>query len=267
MDATEKLQRDTAGAHIKAVLFDLGDTLLDFGKIQVAKIFAEGAALTYDYLKSLGQPVGSRGWYFLKYLARLRLRRTFNVLRGRDFDALASLREVGTKEGLKLTDEQWRQVAWLWYEPLTGIGCAEPDIVETLTALRDSGLKLGILSNTFVHGSSLDKHLEQLGILEFFSPRVYSYEFPFRKPDHRIFAAACERISEAPENILFVGDLIGKDIKPALKCGMFAALKEAHSNVGKRLPPGAHRIARISELPGLIRKLNAGSAGKHCSTQ
>ena len=121
---------------------------------------------------------------------------------------------------MKLSPQQWQHLTWLWYEPLSKISWSEPRIKETLATLRNSGLKLGILSNTFVHGSSLDKHLEQVGILDFFKVRVYSYEFPFRKPDARIFKVAAQRIGEAFENILYVGDRIDKDIRPAMRAGL-----------------------------------------------
>jgi len=134
---------------------------------------------------------------------------------------------------------------------------AEPKIKETLTALKNSGLKLGIVSNTFVNGCSLEKHLEQEGILDFFTVRVYSYEFNFRKPDTRIFKIAAERIGETVENILYVGDRIDKDIRPAIRSGMQAVLKNAYTNNGKKIPKGAWKINQLSELPGLIEKINA----------
>jgi putative hydrolase of the HAD superfamily len=109
---------------------------------------------------------------------------------------------------------------WLWYEPLSKVSKVESDIAETLAALKELGLKLGIVSNTFITGSSLDKHLEQLGILDFFPIRVYSYEFDFRKPDARIFKAAAEKVGERLENIMFVGDRVDKDVKAASKTGM-----------------------------------------------
>ena len=65
-----------------------------------------------------------------------------------------------------------------------------------------------------MNGCSLEKHLEQVGILDFFPLRMYSYEFDFRKPDARIFKVAAERIGETAENILFVGDRIDTDITP-----------------------------------------------------
>lgn len=247
---------ETRNAKIRAVLFDLGDTLLNFGKINAAKIFAAGAGSSYDYLKSLDQPVGTFKWYFWKNLVSLRIQRWLSSLRRRDFDALALLRSVGIKRGIRLNQEQWRHLAWCWYEPLSKIGRAEPDAKETLTALKDSGLKLGIVSNTFVSCFSLEKHLEQLGILDFFTVRLYSYEFPFRKPDTRIFRIAAERIGEPAQNILFVGDRIDKDIKPAIRSGMLAVLKDAYTNAGKKTPDGTMKIRQISDLPPLIEKIN-----------
>lgn len=242
---------------IKAVLFDLGDTLVNFGKLSTTKLALQGARSSYEYLKDLGQPIGGFLGYFLRYLVRLRLRYFLSEHRGLDFDSLALLKEVGRKEGMTCSDEQWEQVIWRWYEPLTEVGAVEEDITETLGALRELGLELGILSNTFVNRASLEKHLIDLGIRDFFSLRLYSYELKLRKPDPRIFKVAAERIGHRPENILFVGDRIDKDARPALAVGMRAALKQAHTNVGKKTPAGAWRIDRIAQLPDLIAQTNA----------
>jgi HAD superfamily hydrolase (TIGR01549 family) len=242
---------------IKAVLFDLGDTLLDFGKVSTTKLVLQGARSSYDFLKELGQPVGSFAGYFMRYLVRLRIRYFLSEYTGRDFDSLTLLEKVGRKEGMTCSREQWEQVIWHWYKPLSDLARVEANLKETLSGLRAFGLKLGIVSNTFVNRASLERHLENLGIRDFFSVRVYSYELGLRKPDMRIFKIAAEKIGEALENILFVGDRIDADIRPALRGGMAAALKEAYTNAGKRTPPGAWRIQHISELLGLIEKTNA----------
>ncbi|NQT01551.1 MAG: HAD family hydrolase [Planctomycetes bacterium] len=242
---------------IKAVLFDLGDTLLDFGKIYPGRLFRQGARLSYDFLKSCGQPVGSFKYYCWRNLIALQVRRLLSNITRNDFNSLVLLRWIGIKKGIRLDGQQWRHFGWLWYEPLSKIATTEPDIKETLTKLKNSGLKLGIVSNTFVNGCSLEKHMEQVGILDFFEPRMYSYEFDFRKPDARIFRIAAERIGQTPDNILFVGDRINTDIRPAIKVGMRAVMKTAHTNKGKKIPEGAGKINHISELPELIEKINA----------
>ena len=245
---------------IKAVLFDLGETLLTFGKVNKSRIFQQGAKLSYDFLKSLGQPVGNFKWYYWRNLIALRIRHWLSNITRKDFNALLLLRGIGTKKGIKLDRQQWRHFAWLWYEPLSKVGKAESNIAETLTKLKESGLKLGIVSNTFISGSSLDKHLEQLDILDFFPVRLYSYEFDFRKPDARIFRAAAERIGEMLEDILFVGDHINKDVKAAAKNGMYAVLKTAYTNAGKKTPNGVIKITQLAELPSLIEKINTESS-------
>jgi len=244
---------------IRAVLFDLGETLLNFGKVNTGRLFLEGAKLSYDFLKSCGQPVGNFQYYCWRNLIAMRIRYLLSNITKNDFNSLALLRGIGIKKGMRLDGQQWRHFAWLWYEPLSKVATTEPDIKETLTALKNSGLKLGIISNTFVNGCSLEKHLEQEGILDFFTVRIYSYEFDFRKPDARIFKVAAEKIGEMMENILFVGDRIDSDIRPAIRNGMQAALKTAYTNTGKKTPRGAWRINQLSELPDLIEKINAAA--------
>jgi len=242
---------------IKAVLFDLGETLLNFGKVNTTRLFRQGAKMSYKFLKTTGQPIGDFKYYCWRNLLSLRIRYFLSNITGKDFDALRLLKKIGTKMGIKLGEEQWRHLEWLWYEPLSKAAYVESDIAETLTKLKESGIKLGIVSNTFVNGSSLDKHLEQLGILDFFSVRLYSYEFDFRKPSTQMFKAAAEKIGEMLENILFVGDRIDKDIKPAIKTGMQAVLKAAYTNAGKKIPKGVRKINQLSELLALIEKNNA----------
>jgi putative hydrolase of the HAD superfamily len=241
---------------IKAVLFDLGETILNFGKVNVIRLFREGAKLSYDYLKSCGQSVGNFEYYCWRNLISLRISHFISGITKKDFNSMALLRKVGTKKGIRLDGRQWRHFADLWYEPLRKIATTEPDIKQTLNTLKKSGLKLGIVSNTFVNGHSLEKHLEQVGILDFFTVRLYSYEFDFRKPNPQMFKAAAEKIGEAAQNILFIGDRIDKDIKPALRLGMQAVLKAAYTNTGKKTPDGIHRINRLSELPPFIEKIN-----------
>lgn len=244
---------------IKAVIFDLGETILNFGRFSPVSVFRQGARLSYDFLNSCGNQVGNFEYYCWRNLIALRWRNLISNITRNDFNSSAFQRGNGTKKGIKLDAEQWRHYSWLWYEPLSKVAKIEPDIKQTLTSLKNAGLKLGILSNTFVSGHSLEKHLEQLGILEFFPVRLYSYEFDFRKPNLQIFKIAAEKIGQAYQNIMYVGDRLDKDAAPALKLGMTAVIKSAYTNTGKRIPERVFRINRLSELPALIENINAST--------
>lgn len=241
-------------------MFDLGETLLNFGKVKTTQFFRQGARLSYDFLKNLDQSVGNFEYYYWRNLIAIHIRHLVSNITKKDFNSLALFKRIGAKKGIHLDGKQWQHFAWLWYEPLSKVATIEPKMNETLTALQELGLKLGIVSNTFVNGCSLEKHLNQLGILDFFTVRTYSYEFDFRKPNIKIFKVAAERIGERLENILYVGDRVDMDIKPAIKSGMHAALKAAYTNVGEKTPKGAWRINQICELPGLIKKINTDVA-------
>lgn len=244
---------------IQAVIFDLGDTLLNFGRVSAGSLFLKAGRVSYDYLKAAGQPVGGFQRYLWGNLLGIRLRSFFSGLFGNDFDSLEVLKTYGLRKKYTLTDEQWKDVNRCWYQPLKELTTVESDLVETLTSLKDSGLKLGILSNTFVNACALDAHLEDIGILDFFPIRIYSYEYKFRKPNVNIFQTAAEQIETPAANILFVGDRINKDINGALKAGMRPVLIKAYTNAGKKRPDGTIEIEKVAELPEIIKNINSGT--------
>lgn len=241
---------------VQAVLFDLGETLLLFGRLKATDLFEQAARCSYAYLKQLGQPIGRFGIYRFWNLWGIRLHLLASYLTGSDFDSLSILKRYGRKKGLTLSESEWEELNWQWYRPLAEKARIEPQTAETLDTLRRMGLRLGIQSNTFIHGSSLDRHLRQVGLLEFFDLRLYSYQFSFRKPDPRIFAEAARRLQTQPHQIAFVGDRMDKDVRGALRAGMIPVLKEAYTNRKKRVPAGVFRIQYLSELPDLIKRLN-----------
>ena len=135
-----------AQTRIRAVLFDLGETLVNFGKIDSGRLFKDAGRQSYTFLKKLNQPVGGFRQYFWRNLWGLYVRYYISLVTGRDFDSLALLEKYGTMRGFQLNREQWQELNWLWYEPLRKLSRTEPDLAETLTKLTEAGLKLGIVS-------------------------------------------------------------------------------------------------------------------------
>jgi putative hydrolase of the HAD superfamily len=245
-----------AERRIQAVFFDIGETLLNFGRVDAASLFRQGGKLAYDFLKKLNQPAGSPHFFLLGHLWVIRLFRIWSYISKRDFDSLELLKRIGKKKGIKLSEAQWQDFAWCWYEPLSKFTTVEADIKQTLSKLRQAGIKLGILSNTFINAVVLERHLAQFGILEFFNVRLYSYQFRFRKPDSRIFKEAARKVSCEPANVLFVGDRLDTDINGALKANMPAAIKKAYTNMLKKVPEDVIKIERLAELPAIIAEIN-----------
>lgn len=240
---------------IKAILFDLGDTLINFGKVNKTAALKRAARNSYDYLKELNQPVGPFWAYFLRNMIDIRLRCLWSDITGEDFDSFDIMRKIGKKKGYDITHEQWVKINWLWYKPLAELAYIEPDIVETMQKLKDMGFRLGILSNTFVGKEALDHHLKDMGIVDMFEMRLYSCYYPYRKPDKRIFFDAAKEMNLSKDEILFVGDRVDTDAAGCLAAEIKCVIKKSHANEDKTLPEQIIRIDKISQLPQVVEGL------------
>jgi putative hydrolase of the HAD superfamily len=89
-----------------------------------------------------------------------------------------------------------------------------------LESLRERGLKLGLVSNAFDPGWLLHRDLEQMGIAQRLDFSVFSSEFGLRKPHPAIFERALEALGVEAEHSLFVGDRLYEDVRGAAEVGM-----------------------------------------------
>ncbi len=245
-----------SGCQVEAILFDLGQTLLEFGRLRTGRLFALSAQSSYQWLKANQQPVPPFWRYRLKHFLGLYVHLLRSWITGDDFDSLELLKAYGKRYRFTLTDEQYKELNWVWYEPLSREAFTEPGLIETLTRLKAMGLKMGILSNTFVNKDSLQRHLAQVGIKDFFPVQLYTCDYPFRKPDPRIFHVAAEQIAAAPAKTLFIGDRLDTDVKGATAAGMIPVFKRIPANRHKKIPAGLLEIKAIADLPALVEKLN-----------
>jgi putative hydrolase of the HAD superfamily len=62
--------------------------------------------------------------------------------------------------------------------------------------------------------------MRAVGIEGYFNPIIVSGDFGYRKPDHRLFTAALKALKLTPENVLFVGNDMFRDIYPANQLGI-----------------------------------------------
>ncbi len=241
---------------VEAILFDLGQTLLEFGRLRTGELFAFSARTSYQWLKQQSQPLPPFWRYRLKHFLGLYVHLIRSWMTGDDFDSLELLKVYGSRYRFTLNEQQYKELNWIWYEPLSRVATMEPDLHRTLDSLKAMGLKMGILSNTFVNKDSLQRHLAKLGIHAYFPVQLYTCDYPFRKPDPRIFHVAAEKIGIAPAKTLFIGDRLDTDVKGATAAGMIPVFKRIPANQNKKIPAGLLEIRKLAELPMLVERLN-----------
>ena len=98
--------------------------------------------------------------------------------------------------------------------------------LETLTTLRDWGLKLGAISNTVQPARYMHQAHIRRGLAPFFDVEVYSSEVGVAKPHPQIFRAALDALGVAPECAAYVGDRLRADVAGAQAVGMKGILIE-----------------------------------------
>jgi putative hydrolase of the HAD superfamily len=199
---------------LEAVLFDWGDTLMEFRydeELMDTAFRAGLAALERDNLPA----DDIRAHFRERFEPLFWVPGTVEEIEypGMIRDALAHFgEEVSDGELARFLEAE--HAAW---EPARVLGSTTHALLE---GLRDRGLKLGLVSNAFDPGWLLHRDLEQMGLAERLDFAVFSSEVGVRKPDPRIFERALEALGVGPENALFVGDRLYEDVRGAGELGM-----------------------------------------------
>jgi putative hydrolase of the HAD superfamily len=94
-----------------------------------------------------------------------------------------------------------------------------PDLKETLREFRDSGIKLGVLSDL-----PPDRKLENLGLSGIWDVQLCSELSGGLKPNKTPFLTLAEKMGLPPERILYVGNSVSYDVLGSKNAGMKAAL-------------------------------------------
>jgi putative hydrolase of the HAD superfamily len=182
----------------RAVLFDAGDTLIRLSGGGGYLLHHAAAALGHD---NLDTEDATRVWQ--RVLAQAST--PAELAKGRDLSP-ARHREVWTalyvaagcdRLAPGLSEALYAQTvdARSWE--------AFPDTLPTLRALRDHGLRIGVVSDT---GFDLRPVFDALGLTPFLDTVVLSFECGVCKPDPSVFLTACHRLGVDAADTLMVGD-------------------------------------------------------------
>lgn len=99
-----------------------------------------------------------------------------------------------------------------------------PRVAEMLKNLKDMGLKLGIISNTAALYQVFDI-LEEYGIRDYFQNVTLSSVTGMRKPAPDIFQVSLRQLQSRPEECVYVGDTVSRDIIGSKRAGFAKAIQ------------------------------------------
>src|SRR3990172_4674974 len=195
---------------IRAVLFDLGDTLWHFPEMPPFEVIRnETVRRVSDLLRAWGvDPTGDL--LFLGRDIRIAVERAVEEAYNGDcvsphFPTVA--REAAAAKGVVISDEQAIELWHTWN--LGGVFLGRtlfPDVIPTFEWLRERGYRIGSVTNRALGGEPFRHELGHFGLLDYFEVLSISCDVGYMKPHAAIFEHALEALGVAPEETVMVGD-------------------------------------------------------------
>lgn len=219
-------------ARIKGILFDMDNTLIDWGGFSNDWVSMERAHLqnVYNFLAEAGRPLTQTYNHFeLVYRdnvvdAWAEARTTLRAPHMAKI-MMATLKQFGFEPDENI-DSQKLLEAYAW-TAAPGVDVF-PDVIPALQQLIDHGIKIGIVTNAFQPMWLRDAELEYFNLMQFFPEqkhRISAADVGYLKPHPNIFKHALEQLGTKAEETLYVGDNPVADVAGAQGVGMRAVLR------------------------------------------
>lgn len=192
---------------LEAVIFDWGHTLIDLALDDELLQAGRRAGI-----EAAGKSAGLAPALTERYRAAVELEESV--------DDPAHLRTMLSDVGAEVDDEELRRFLVAQHEARAPGRKLASTSHALLDSLRERGLGLGLVSNSFEPRWLLERDLEEQGLGERLDATVFSSEVGARKPDPAIFERALEELGVEPERAAFVGDDLRADIAGAAAVGL-----------------------------------------------
>jgi len=116
------------------------------------------------------------------------------------------------------------------------------DVIETFDHLRRRGFKLGLVTNGFK--SDIDAILPRVGLDGYFDIAVGVDDVGKPKPSKEVFLFALDRLNIRPSEAVFVGDALEADYEGAQRAGLTALLIDRED----KIKGSFRKIRRLGEI-------------------
>jgi len=253
---------------LRGIIFDMGGTLLHYsppgqGWEAMERLGAQGV---YYYLRELGYELPheedalSVAWETaFSFWQAINEQDVSQIKLGNQVAALA--RRWGVTG---LEPAQLEALVAAYMQGIQAIVAPLEGAVETLDALRERGLRIGLISNTLWEGRYHRGDLDRWGLTPYLEVLVFSADVEAWKPYGAVFRRALEALDLRPEEAVYVGDSLYFDVYGAQQAGLRGVwIEQAQRDLPKELDvtPDA-TIRALPELIPLVDRWRRDGAGR-----
>jgi HAD superfamily hydrolase (TIGR01549 family) len=239
------LVKKSMNSNIKAVLFDVDETLFD--RVQAQKAVLELIVKQLPQVFSGYTPQR----VLAAFLESDRITtEVFNT--GAPSEGSRDRRSKLFLQLLGIDEKYTTKITELYVKDYPGVKAHVEGAIPVIKKLSRK-YQLGVVSNGFTDVQY--RKLEAMGLRDLFSCIVLSEELGIRKPDSRIFHQAASLLHMQPQECLYVGDSYINDVIGAKNAGMQVCwLNPAAQKIPDEKIMPDFIIAKFEELPELLEK-------------
>jgi len=233
---------------MKAVLFDLGHTLIDY----YCDWRGPEAACVEGVYKILGGRAGDRDAFAQHLGGALALARRAKEERMEEVPLTELLSRSLERYG-GLDEDEMDDCLEVFYSALSAERSLVPGARELLSGIKERGLMIGLVSDVAwgLPSQYPMRDIEHFRLAEFFDDMVFSTDVGLRKPHPKMFKVALCNLGVAPSEAVFVGNSLKQDIAGARKVGMRAVLRRSCFRTESDVTPD-FTVDRLDEVAALI---------------
>jgi HAD superfamily hydrolase (TIGR01549 family) len=201
---------------IRAVLFDLDDTLLENNMDRFVKEYFD---LLTPQMAHLVPPEKFRSALLHAIYAMIKDSDPAITNRQAFIDDFFPRIERTEEEMMPLFDDFYA----VQFGKLRSLTRPNPSAREAIQAAFDAGCDVVIATNPIFPETAIRQRMEWAGVSDFPFKLITSYEvMHFAKPNSRYYREIIDRIGRNPDECIMVGDDWGNDIVPAMKASLQA---------------------------------------------
>ena len=237
---------------MKAAIFDLGHTLIDYPGDWRGP---ERKAIQQLYQLARQNGTGAEEDAFVDHASKVFLENRDKKLRNMTEVPLQDLLgPILQHFGVEVDDDLLWQGFDIFYGVLAEERLLLPGSKEVLERFKDKGYAVGLISDV-AWGLPSDyplKDMKEYRIHDYFDDLMFSTDVGLRKPHPRLFKLSMKNLGVSVDDCFYVGNSVRADIQGALGVGMRAFLKESRH---QEPVDGVVPTAKIEEWNDLCRIL------------
>jgi putative hydrolase of the HAD superfamily len=134
---------------------------------------------------------------------------------------VANLEYICRELKVTVTKTQLNLARWVRFDYVSLALTPWPDAIETLSCLKSSGYKIGLVSNCSTEPPVIWPDTQ---LAPFFDVTVFSSVAGIQKPDPKIYLMATGKLGVQPQDCLYIGDGDSRELTGAASVGMHPVL-------------------------------------------